>query len=253
MWPPVAEALFLVAAGALAALVGSAGGITSLISYPALLAVGIPPLQANVSNAVALVASGLGSTFGARPELAGQHGRLRRMALPAVAGGAVGAVLLLVTPADVFGWIVPFLIALAAVLLLAQPRISRWREARQRTGGPPLVHAGLFAVSVYGGYFGAGGGVLTLALLLLFVDQNVVRANAFKNYVLMLADVVTAVVFVVAGPVLWSAVLPLAVGALAGGALGPSVARRLPSELLRIAVAVLGLGLAGWLLVVAVH
>jgi len=107
--------------------------------------VGIPPLQANVSNAVALVASGLGSTFGARPELAGQHGRLRRMALPAVAGGAVGAVLLLVTPADVFGWIVPFLIALAAVLLLAQPRISRWREARQRTGRPLLVHAGLFA------------------------------------------------------------------------------------------------------------
>ena len=206
----VAEALFLVAAGALAALVGSAGGITSLISYPALLAVGIPPLQANISNAVALVASGLGSTFGARPELAGQHRRLRRMAVPAVAGGAVGAVLLLATPADVFGWIVPFLIALAAVLLLAQPRISRWRETRQRHRGSPLaVHAGLFAVSVYGGYFGAGGGVMTLALLLLLVDQNVVRANAFKNYVLMLADVVTAVVFVVAGPVLWSAVLPL--------------------------------------------
>jgi uncharacterized membrane protein YfcA len=249
----VAEALFLVAAGALAALVGSAGGITSLISYPALLAVGIPPLQANVSNAVALVASGLGSTFGARPELAGQHGRLRRMALPAVAGGAVGAVLLLVTPDAVFGWIVPFLIALAAVLLLVQPRISRWREARQRTGRSLAVHAGLFAVSVYGGYFGAGGGVLTLALLLLFVDQNVVRANAFKNYVLMLADVITAVVFVLAGPVMWSAVLPLALGALAGGALGPSVARRVPSELLRIVVAVLGLGLAGWLLVAAVR
>jgi uncharacterized membrane protein YfcA len=153
----------------------------------------------------------------------------------------------------VFGWIVPFLIALAAVLLLVQPRISRWREARQRTGRSLAVHAGLFAVSVYGGYFGAGGGVLTLALLLLFVDQNVVRANAFKNYVLMLADVITAVVFVLAGPVMWSAVLPLALGALAGGALGPSVARRVPSELLRIGVAVLGLGLAGWLLVAAVR
>jgi len=253
MWPSIAEALFLVAAGALAALVGSAGGITSLISYPALLAVGIAPLQANVSNAVALVASGLGSTFGARPELAGQHARLRRIAVPAVAGGTFGAVLLLITPAEVFAWIVPFLIALASVLLLAQPTISRWREARDRTASPVLVHAGLFAVSVYGGYFGAGAGVLTLALLLLLVDQNLVRANAFKNYVLMLADVITAVVFVVAGPVLWSAVLPLAVGALAGGALGPSVARRVPAGLLRIAVAVLGLGLAGWLLVDAVR
>jgi hypothetical protein len=174
------------------------------------------------------------------------------MALPAVAGGTVGALLLLVTSSAVFAWIVPFLIALASVLLLAQPTVSRWRDARDPAGRPVLVYAGLFAISVYGGYFGAGGGVMTLALLLLLVDQNVVRANAFKNYVLMLADAVTAVVFVVAGPVLWSAVLPLAVGALAGGALGPSVARRLPAGLLRIAVAILGFGLAGWLLVVVV-
>jgi len=245
----VAEVLFLVGAGALASLIGSAGGITSLISYPALLAVGLAPLQANIANAVALVGSGVGSTLGARPELRGHWRTLLRLAVPSVAGGTVGAALLLLTSADLFAWIVPFLIALASSLLLVQPKISTWRQRRHRSENPALALAGMFVVSIYGGYFGAGAGVLTLALLLVLVDQDLPRANAFKNVVLASADVITAVVFVLAGQVVWGVVIPVAVGAMVGGALGPAVVRRVPTRILRIAAALAGFGLSIWLLV----
>lgn len=249
----VAEALFLVGAGALASLIGSAGGITSLISYPALLAVGIPPLQANIANAVALVGSGVGSTLGSRPELRGRRNVLLRLTLPAVAGGTVGATLLLATPADLFAWIVPFLTAVASSILLIQPKISTWRQERSRSESQALALGGMFLVSIYGGYFGAGAGVLTLAVLLVLVDQDLPRANAFKNAVLAIADVITALVFVLAGQVVWAAVIPLAIGALAGGALGPAVVRRMPTTILRIAAALAGFGLSIWLLLSALR
>lgn len=239
--------LFLVVAGAVAAMIGSAGGITSLVSYPALLAVGIAPLPANVTNAVALVASSVGSTLSSGPELRGQRRRIARLAVPAVAGGLTGAVLLLVTPGDVFAVLVPFLIAAAAVLLLASPRISVRR--RDRPGGEVVAGVGIFAVAVYGGYFGAGAGVLTLALLLILVEHDLPRANAFKNIVLGVADLLTAVVFVAAGHVVWAAAVPLAVGAAVGGALGPAVVRRVPAGIVRVVVGLSGLGLAVWLLV----
>jgi uncharacterized membrane protein YfcA len=243
----VGDAAFLVAAGTLAGAVGSAGGITSLISYPALLAVGIAPLPANVTNSIALVASGLGSTLGSRPELLDQWARLRRWAPLCVIGGTVGAVLLLATPAGIFDWIVPFLVAVASLLLLVQPRVAAWHQSRPRRGTGPVVLLAVTGVSVYSGYFGAGAGVLILAVLLILVDQDLARANAMKNTLLMIADVVPAIVFALAGPVVWTAVLPLAVGAFAGGLVGPVLTRRAPKRLLRIAIAMLGLGLAAWL------
>jgi uncharacterized protein len=237
-----------VGAGAFAGVVGTAGGIASLISYPALLAVGIGPLPANVTNAVALVASGVGSTLGSRRELQDQRGRLRRWAALCVGGGLAGAVLLLVTPRGLFDWIVPFLVALASLLLLAQPRITTWHQARPRRGTEPTVLAAVFGISVYSGYFGAGAGILILAVLLVLVDQELARSNALKNALLMIADVLPAVVFALAGPVVWTAALPLAVGAFAGGTIGPAITRRAPSAVLRIGIAVCGLALAGWLL-----
>jgi hypothetical protein len=240
--------VFLVGAGAFAGAVGTAGGITSLISFPALLAIGIGPLPANVTNAVAGVASGVGSTLGSRRELSDQRGRLRSWALLCAGGGTVGAVLLLVTPRGVFDWIVPFLVALASLLLLAQPRITTWHQARARTGTEPIVLAGLLGVSVYSGYFGAGAGILILAVLLVLVDQDLARSNALKNTLLMIADVIPAIIFALAGPVVWSAAIPLAVGAFAGGTVGPAVTRRAPTGLLRILIALCGLGLAGWLI-----
>lgn len=235
-------------AGAFAGVVGTAGGIASLISYPALLAIGIGPLPANVTNAVALVTSGVGSTLSSRTELQGQRSRLRRCAVPCLGGGTAGAVLLLVTPRSVFDWIVPFLVALASLLVLAQPRITRWHQARPRRGTEPIVLVAVFGVSLYSGYFGAGAGILILAILLVLVDQNLARSNALKNTLLTLADVIPAVVFALAGPVVWSAALPLAAGAFAGGTVGPTITRRAPKNLLRAAIALCGLALAGWLL-----
>ena len=229
---------------------GSAGGITSLISYPALLAVGIAPLPANVTNAVALVASFPGSALGSRLELKGQGRWIRRWALTAMLGGVAGVALLLLTPDRVFNRIVPYLLASAALVLLAQPRISRWHERRLHQGNRYLLPVGLFAVCVYSGYFGAGSGVMVLALLLLTVNQEFPRANALKNMILGVADVVAAAGFLLFGPVHVEAALFLGTGLLVGSFFGPSVARRVPGNVMRVLAALLGLGLAVWLWVV---
>jgi uncharacterized protein len=240
---PADDAL-LVAAGALAGAMGSAGAITSLISYPALLAVGIPPLPANVTQAVAFVACLPGSALGSRPELRGQWPWIRRWAVVAAAGGAAGTALLLGTPSHIFGRIVPFLLVSASVALLLQPRISTWREGRSNGGDRYLLPCGLFAVSVYDGYFGAGSGVMVLALLLVTVKVELVRANALKNVIVGISDVVATIGFVLFGPVHWAAAVPLAVGLLVGSTLGPAAARRVPADVIRLVAACAGIGLA---------
>jgi uncharacterized membrane protein YfcA len=239
---PAARELFLVGAGALAGLVGTAGGITSLVSYPALLFVGVTPLQANVANIVALVACWPGSAAASRPELAGRGAWLRRWAAVAALGGTVGSVLLLVTPAGVFGRVVPFLVAIGSLALLLQPRIAAWQAARTAPGrGSALIlPCGLFVLSVYNGYFGAGSGVL----LLLTTESALAAANALKNMVVGAATITSAVLFAVFAHVDWTAVAPLAVGMFAGSLVGPVVARRLPPGLLRWLVALTGLALA---------
>jgi hypothetical protein len=234
----------LLGAGLLAGMVGSAGGTASLISYPALLAVGIPALAANMTNAVAFVASLPGSALGSRPELRGQGQWLRRWAPLAAVGGAAGAALLLLTPAGVFGRVVPFLVAFAAFALLLQPRVSAWQEKHLRKPSRLLLPCGLFAVSVYDGYWGAGAGVMTLALLLLTVDQHLPRSNALKNMILGVADIVCSIGFVLFGPVHWAAAVPLALGLLVGSTVGPSLTRRVPGNIVRVVVALAGFGLA---------
>lgn len=245
----VGQFAFLGGAGLAAGIVGTAGGITSLISYPALLAVGIPPFGANLTNSVSLIASGLASSLSSGPELRGHAADLRSWAALAVAGGTCGAVLLLVTPPGVFRWIVPFLIAAAAVLLLVQPRLTARHGDRPHSRG--AVGVAVFAVSIYSGYFGAGAGVLITALLMLLIGADIRRANALKNALLTMADTLPGVIFVIVGPVTWWAAVALALGASAGGVIGPMVTRRLPHSLLRNAVAVMGLGLAGWLVIQA--
>jgi uncharacterized protein len=237
------EAALIAGAGVLAGIVGSAGGITSLISYPALLAVGIPPLPANVANIVAVAACGPGSALASRPELEGRASWLRRWAWVTAAGGAIGAVLLLLTPPGAFGRAVPYLVAAGSVVLILQPRLSVLRGHHEQTRTPVLL-AGLLPVSAYSGYFGAGSGVMTLSLLLLTVDQRLTRANALKNVLIGTASVTAAVIIVIFGPVDWAAALPLGAGMFAGSMIGPRVARRIPAGLLRWLVAVLGMGLA---------
>lgn len=233
----------LVAAGVVAGAIGAAGGITSLVSYSALLAVGASPVVANVSNLVAGVACWPGSALTSRHELSPNRKHLR-IALPLAGGAAAaGAVLLLNTPPGVFARVVPFLVALAAVTLLAQPRLSAYARARPRWMRR-LVWPLVAAVSSYAGYFGAGSGIMLLTLLLVLVDDRLPEANALKNMLLGATAVASAVVFTLAGPVDWTITTPLALGLLLGSAIGPVITRRLPGRAVRWAVAVLGLCLA---------
>jgi len=239
-----ADVLLLVGAGALGGVVGTAGGITSLVSYPALLAVGLPTLRANVTNLVSGVALWPGSALASRPELASRASWLRRWALVAVAGGLVGSGLLLSTPPGVFDHVVPFLLVFASLVLLFQPRISAWNEGHLIGDNRYVLASGLFLVSLYNGYFGAGSGVMVLALLLLTVERHTAKANALKNMLVGAASFVSAVLYAFLGRVDWTAVAPLAVGMFLGSTVGPSVARRLPGGVLRWFVALTGLGLA---------
>jgi hypothetical protein len=244
---PALAVTFLAVAGLLAGIVGTAGGITSLISYPALLAVGIAPFAANVTNVVSFIGGGVSSTLASRTELREHRVGLQAMAVVATIGGAAGAALLLATPPGVFAWIVPFLIASAGALLLVQPRVTVWHRSRDRPAPRSLMLMVLGVISVYGGYFGAGSGVLVLAVVLVLVDADLVRANAVKNVLVTASVVIPVIVYAAAGPVTWWAAVPLATGATVGGVLGPRVTRRMPPRLLRTAVALMGFGLAGWL------
>jgi uncharacterized protein len=241
-----AAAMLVAGAGVLAGIVGTAGGITSLISYPALLVAGVPALTANVANIVALVTCGPGAALASRPELSGRVGWVRRWSLVAAVGGTAGAVLLLRTPAGSFSRIVPYLVALGSVALLVQPWVSGLRDEHGR-GNTAVLLAGLLVISAYSGYFGAGSGVLTLALLLFTVDSQLAGANALKNVIVGVATAISALILVLAGPVDWTAVVPLAVGLFTGSLIGPKVARRVPAGILRWLVALVGLALAAWL------
>jgi len=176
-------------------------------------------------------------------ELQGRAAWLGRWAPVTAVGGAGGALLLLSTPTAAFDRVVPFLVALGSLALLLQPKLA----ALRKDGAYPhraYLFGGLLAVSVYNGYFGAGAGVMVLALCLHTVDRHLARANALKNMLVGAACVVSALIFVIAGPVKWAAVIPLGIGMFAGSTLGPRVARRLPANVLRWLVAVLGLALA---------
>ncbi|GAA4575205.1 sulfite exporter TauE/SafE family protein [Planotetraspora kaengkrachanensis] len=236
------DVLGLIAVGLAAGVVSTVVSLASIVSYPALLAFGIPPLSANVTNTVALMFTGLGAAAGSRPELAGQGRLVLRLGWVTALGGAAGAALLLATPADMFEAIAPFLIAGASLLLL----IRRWTPGEVRLGGENgrVLRVALFAVAVYVGYFGAAGGILMLAALGSALNQAPARVNAVKNVVSALANGVAAIGFALFGPVRWTAVAPLALGFLIGGWLGPAIARRLPGQSLRILAAACGLGVA---------
>ena len=238
-----AEVGFLLVAGVLAGVAGSVAGLASLVSYPALLAVGLPALTANVTNTVALVLYTVGAASFSRQELAGQAARLRRLSMVTVAGGATGAALLLSTPAEVFELLVPVLIGAASLVLLLQPGITRLAGGMVDERSPALL-AGVFGVGVYGGYFGAAAGVVLLALLTVSVAEPLARLVAARNVALGLANLVAAAGFALFGPVRWAAAAPLAAGFLIGGGIGPGLVRRLPGNRLRVGIALLGLGLA---------
>ncbi|MDA8298080.1 MAG: sulfite exporter TauE/SafE family protein [Actinomycetota bacterium] len=235
--------LWLLFAGLGGGLTGSVAGLASLVSYPALLAVGMGPVSANVTNTVSLIFSSVGAVSGSRPELTGQRSRARRLALFAFAGGLTGSALLLVTPSGDFARIVPFFIGGASFAMLARSRAEQNAPPASPSPGWRL-NAAVLAVTIYGGYFGAAAGVLLLVILLFSTGETLARANAMKNVLVGLTNAVAAIGFAAFGPVHWLAVLPLGAGSLIGGRLGPRVVRRAPTRVLRVLIACGGLALA---------
>ena len=239
----IAEALALLATGVLAGIASTVASVASVVSYPVLLAIGLPPLAANVTNTMALTCTAAGSVVGARPELSGQRERALRLAVITAVGGAAGACALLLAPASTFSIVVPVLIAGASLLLLLQPRLrglSPTPGAEQSRGRL----AGVFASAMYIGYFGAAGGVVLLAILSTMFTESLIRINALKNIISGAANVVAATAFAVFAPVDWAVVPLLAAGFLIGGMTGPWLARRLPVPALRVLVSLCGLAMA---------
>jgi uncharacterized membrane protein YfcA len=236
--------VLLFGAGVAAGIVSVLVSLASLVSYPALLLVGLPPVAANVTNTVSLLFLGLGAGVGHRSELAGLRALLVPLAVAALAGGLTGAALLLVLPERAFELVAPVLIAGAALVVLAGPRLRerpRFRPVGLRPG-PVAAYAG---TAVYTGYFGAAGGVLGFAALSAIIDRPFHDVNAAKNLLAAFSNGAAAACFVLLGPVHWAAVLPLSAGMLAGGLVGPAIARRVPGPALRVSVAVSGLAVAG--------
>ncbi|MGC8465998.1 MAG: sulfite exporter TauE/SafE family protein [Acidimicrobiales bacterium] len=233
-----------VIAGILAGTVGTAGGITSLVSYPALLLLGLSPLQANIGNIVALVACWPSSTLASRPELKARPPSIGVSVVVSLLSGVAGAVLLIETPNTYFTELVPFLLTLASVTLITQPLIhNRFSEtvngAKRRIFG-----IGLILITVYNGYFGAGAGIMLLTLDQVTSGDEVAYSNARKNILIGAATLGSAATLVTLRPVAWGAIAPLSLGLFVGGLLGPKLTRVLPATLLRTLIALLGIGLA---------
>jgi uncharacterized membrane protein YfcA len=237
------DVLLLVFAGVGGGLAGSVAGLASLVSYPALLAVGLGPVTANVTNTVGLVFSSAGSTLGSRIELRGQAPHVRALAIAAVLGGGVGAGLLLVTPSRTFELIAPWLIGASSATILLPPPAQPAGDSGRHTAGAGLI-GGVFLIGIYGGYFGAAAGVLMLALLLTVTHDTLARSNALKNAVLGIANATAALGFCVLATVEWSAVAPLAVGLFLGARLGPVVVRHANAAALRTVIGLVGLAVA---------
>lgn len=242
------DLLALLGTGILAGLVSVVASLASVVSYPALLLLGLSPVSANVTNTVALMFTAVGAAAGSRPELAGQGRRVLRLGALTAAGGAAGAALLLATPAAGFEYAAPVLIAVGSVVILRRPAgpaaAGDGVAADGGAAGGWPAKAAVFAVAVYVGYFGAAGGILMLAVLLHMFRESLARTNALKNVIAGLANAVAGIGFAIFGPVRWTAVAPLAAGFLIGGWIGPSVVRRLPARGLRIFIGVCGLALA---------
>jgi uncharacterized membrane protein YfcA len=232
----VLEALAVLVAGTVAGGVNAVVGSGSLITFPTLLAVGFPPVTANVSNCVGLVPGGVSGSFGYRRELRGQWRLCAILGIGTTIGAVLGGVLLLELPDAVFDAVVPALILLAVALMALKP------APKPHAGGPNIA-AGVtssFATGVYGGYFGAAQGIILVSLLRLSFPYDMQVLNAMKNVLAGLANAVAGVLFILVADVAWDAALLIAAGSVVGAAVGARYGRRIPSEILRRVVIVYG-------------
>jgi uncharacterized membrane protein YfcA len=240
----LAEVAAFALAGMAAGTINTVVGSGTLITFPVLLAFGYAPVTANVTNSVGLVPGSISGAIGYRRELSGQRRRALRLGSMSVLGGLTGAILLLVLPAGAFKAIVPAFIAVALLLTIFQPRIARALAARRieldhpRSVWTPLA---VFATGVYGGYFGAAQGILLLAILGVALAQDLQRTNALKNVLAGLVNGVAGLYFVFAAHVDWGVAGVIAGAAIVGGQLGARYGRRLPPDVLRALIVLVGI------------
>jgi uncharacterized membrane protein YfcA len=235
------EVAALLAAGLVAGLVNAIVGSGSLLTFPTLLAIGYSPVVANVTNTVGMSLGNVSGVIGYRRELAGQKGRIYDLGIFAALGGILGAILLLALPGSVFRSVVPVLIVFALVLVIVQPRLSTYMARhRGRPGSVWGLRAAIFLTSVYGGYFGAAMGVIFMAILSVFLDDDLQRMNALKNVISSIVNGVAALLFIALAHIEWPAAALLAVSGVIGGQLGAAIGRRLPANVLRVAIVIAG-------------
>jgi len=240
------EAIVLAVAAFVAGAINAVAGGGSLVSFPALIWAGYTPKIANVTNTVALWPGYVGSSYAYRGELVRQRKRITALTIPSVAGAIVGSAILLSTSESAFEAAVPFLIVFACAVMAFQDRLSSWAQGHRLTSNsadhiPLILHLATFVLAVYGAYFGAGLGILTLAVLGIFLPDEIQHSNALKGLLSALINLVAVVYFAFLGPVQWAPAVLMAVGALAGGYLGVGFARRLGKRWLRLAVISYGL------------
>ncbi len=250
---PLSDALLIALAGLGAGAINALVGSGTLITFPTLVALGYPPVTATMSNAVGLVAGSVSGTWGYRAELAGQWDRLRWQIPASLAGGVLGAFLLLHLPEKVFTEIVPVLLILALVLVVVGPRIQAWTARRAEAAGRSAEHTtparmaalvlGTFAVGVYGGYFTAAQGILLVGVMGVLLPESVQRMNAAKNLLTLVVNCVAAVGYTIAAydRISWPAAGVIAGGSLIGGVVGARYGRRLSPNALRGTIVVVGL------------
>ncbi|GAA2631225.1 sulfite exporter TauE/SafE family protein [Streptomyces axinellae] len=241
------EALAVCAAGIAAGGINTVVGSGTLITFPVLLAVGLPPVTANVSNSLGIVPGSVSGAIGYRRELRGQRTRVLRLSAAAFLGALAGAILLINLPSSAFDMIVPALIAIALVLVILQPKLAdsvRRRRERNNTQGHPHgglpLQGGILLASVYGGYFGAAQGVIYLALMGLLINDDLQRANAVKNVLGAVVNGTAAVFFLFVADFNWTAVLLIAAGSALGGQLGARIGRKLAPGVLRAVIVAVG-------------
>ena len=241
------EVVAILAAGTAAGTINTVVGSGTLITFPTLLAFGVPPVTANVSNNLGLVPGSVAGAWGYRRELAGQRARVLRLISASVIGALVGAILLLTLPEGAFEAIVPALILLGVVLVIFQPRLSAWVAHRAERRGTNLGEHGAWWVwpavllaGVYGGYFGAAQGVLLMAILGIGVAETLQRSNAVKNVLAAFVNGVAGLLFALVADIDWAVAGLIGLGAVVGGLLGASVGRRLPPLALRAVIVLVG-------------
>jgi uncharacterized membrane protein YfcA len=243
------EAVAIGLAGLAAGTINTVVGSGTLITFPTLLAFGVPPVTANVSNTVGLVPGSVSGVIGYRRELEGQRARVVRIGVASLVGGVVGGVLLLVLPADAFSAIVPALVGLGVLLVLFQPRISQWvavrhdaqgRRPRDRVMGAWWVWPAVLLAGAYGGYFGAAQGVLLMGIMGIGIREDLQRLNALKNVLAAIVNAVAGVLFIVVAHVDWGIAALIGVGSIIGAQLGATVGRRLPGPVLRAVIVLVG-------------